>query len=162
MNRSTNVPLTLDQIRLLHACLNAIVAWFDVFSAGQPGQYIDFSTLLTSQLRHCIGMLFYLTTLDDPGWDKASVRSRLDVLKVVDSARSNLWTSAEAAGWQSDDGCNAFHRVHDLMGHLRDIWAAKLAQMDAADADALFNFDPNLLQNVDADWFGMNWVTGAM
>lgn len=160
MGRPVNASLTLHQIRLLQACLDAIAAWFSIIFGLPPSEFIKYSTLITSQLRHCVGMLFYLATLDDPGWDKAAVRSRLDVLTVLDTMRSNLLLSAEVAGWQNDDGDNMFARVHEMMGKLRDHWDAKLAQMDAANADTLLDFDPALMQNIEADWFGMQWITG--
>jgi len=162
MGKTADTVLDLHHIRLLQACLDAIVAWFTALFSLSPGEFINFSTLFTSQLRHCIGMLFYLTTLDDPSWDKAAVRNRLNVLDVLDTMRSNLYLSAEIAGWQNDDGDDQFGRVHAMTGSLRDFWGARITQMDAANADPLLDFDPALLQNIEADWFGMQWITGSM
>lgn len=161
MGKPADTCLDLHHIRLMHACLDAIVAWFNAIYTLPANEFINFSTLFSSQLRHCIGMLFYLTTVDDPGWDKAAVRSRLNVLDVLDTMRSNMFLSAQHAGWHCDDGDDQFGRVHDMMGRLRELWGAKLAQMDAANADPLLDFDPILMQNIEADWFGMQWITGS-
>ena len=108
VGRSPDVPLSLGNIYNLQACLDSIVAWFNVLFSMPARDIIFFSTIFSSQLRHCVGMLFYLTTLDDPGWDRKAVRARIDVLATVDRMRDDIRLSAEIAGWRADDGVDVF------------------------------------------------------
>ena len=70
--------------QLLESCLDMISAWFDRFFKMPPSRYIGITFGFFCQMAHSLMTLFHLSMRDDPAWDRAAVRAKLDVFDICD------------------------------------------------------------------------------
>ena len=68
----------------LEGCLDMVGAWFDRFFKIPTPRYQGMTFSFWCQMAHCLMTLFHLSLRDDPAWDRASVRSKLDVFQICD------------------------------------------------------------------------------
>ena len=119
---------SMSRLRHLHGCLIAIKSWTDTFFALTPGELRGIPTFSILQFRHCMGMLFILTTMDDPSWNKADIRATVDVLAIIDRLCAVFRKVAEASG--IDAGCDVKEDMWTLsagrLENLATLWASKL------------------------------------
>jgi hypothetical protein len=120
---------SLDYIRNLERCLDCIVSYFDYFCKIPSINYPCVPFAHYSYLSHFIISLYRLTTIDDPAWDVAEVRKRIDVLEIADHFINKMLEVHQTANYVLNDGSMAiFTRFGKIMGFIRDEWAAELAE----------------------------------
>lgn len=91
VQNTTSLP-DLKRLSLLDSLLGAIERWFDVFHAVPNSQWIGTPFGSFTQYGHCAILLFKLTTLDEPGWDKEDVAKRANLLEILDRLATRLDT----------------------------------------------------------------------
>ncbi|KAK9334285.1 hypothetical protein V1521DRAFT_486542 [Lipomyces starkeyi] len=96
-----NTP-DFQRIERLQACLSSIRSWSDTLFKLSLSEYFAFSFLTFSQLFHTTILLFRLSTLDDPSWDKAAARKVIDPLLVIDQFADSMAKVAETLGLEND------------------------------------------------------------
>lgn len=104
-------------------------SWFDVYFLIPPAEYIGFPFSIFSQLTRCLIVLFKLSTLDDPAWDKSFVRNTADVILIMNQVIFNLRQVNWLAKLEDDNPeVNIFSRGADSYEAIRTRWEAKLAE----------------------------------
>jgi hypothetical protein len=76
----------------LESLLTAIERWFEVFHATPNALWIGTHFGTFTQYGHCTILLFKLSTLDEPGWDKNDVKKRADLLEILERLATRLDT----------------------------------------------------------------------
>ncbi|OLN81035.1 hypothetical protein CCHL11_09422 [Colletotrichum chlorophyti] len=134
------VPANLPDVArldILYACLHAIKAWFDHFFTIPPAAYPGTPFSFFAQLSHCIFALYRLSILDDPVWDRASVRSTIDLLATLDAVALRFQRACAEAGLEVDireehGFAKAATTIRGIKGH----WEGTIAPLVKADAAA--------------------------
>ncbi|KAK2015906.1 hypothetical protein LZ32DRAFT_112731 [Colletotrichum eremochloae] len=128
---SASVPTNLpDVARLdnLYACLHAVKAWWDHFFTLDPTSYFYMSFLAFTQLSHCTVALYRLSVLEDPVWDRASVRSTIDLIATLDEVANRFMLVSDRVGLRDDTGeGTTFEKALKTIRGLRNVWEAALA-----------------------------------
>ncbi|KAK3068900.1 hypothetical protein LTR53_013178 [Teratosphaeriaceae sp. CCFEE 6253] len=127
-------PPSWARLRHLHACVSAIKSWTDVFFSLRPVEIRGWPVTLMLQFRHCIGMLFILSTLDDPLWSKEDVRSTIDLTAIIERACNLFRSVADASGIDTDlevRGQDVWTHSAEKMHTLATNWAVKLVPQPA-------------------------------
>lgn len=109
---------------------------------------------------HCLSLLFDLSILDDPGWDKHLVRAEVDVLAYLDAVTLGFEEAApllsvSSAGPGGDGDENAFQMYVRFLKQGRAVVKARLeeaVQGTVGEADVMGNetemaFDFDFLGN---------------
>jgi hypothetical protein len=119
--------LTFQQRKSLHACLESIKSWFDIFFTISPAAYIGIPFSIFSQLVRCITTLCRVTTLDDPGWDEDGLCKTADPLLTLERVINNLEQAAIAAGLGNSDSLeqDVFSRAAQMFRSFTPGWEAK-------------------------------------
>jgi hypothetical protein len=91
MPTSTGLP-DLQRLAGLESLLTAIERWFEVFHATPNALWIGTPFGTFTQYGHCTILLFKLSTLDEPGWDKNDVKKRADLLEILERLAARLST----------------------------------------------------------------------
>ena len=94
---------------------------------------------------HCLSTLFKLATLDDPAWDKRSMRQTLDPLSILDGTISSFEQASnfvrpnqqQVLGGGEAEG-DRFTRSARLFRNMRPSWEAKLAPENLSSPDLAF------------------------
>ena len=109
---------------------------------------------------HAAQVLYKLSVLDYPGWDRSVVRTTADVLLYFDQAASQL--DQEAEEFQRETGCLASHlivaseKMRDMIKPwkeaLENATTATTTRVDATgpDADHVTGFEP-----MDTAWLSL-------
>lgn len=119
----------LQRLALLDSLLIAIERWFDVFLAVPNSQWIGTPFGSFSQYGHCAILLFKLTTLDEPGWDKEDVKRRADLLEILERLASRLETvpqDLKLVDSPEGSGSGLFFKGPKLIRGMRASFAAEL------------------------------------
>ena len=105
----SRAALTFDnpgfqRLENLCACLAAAKSWMDIFLKFPPLEYARLSFTFWVQLMRCVVVLYKLSTLDDPAWDRQLVRDTIDLITVMEQITSNMEWFSGHIGEDSDDG----------------------------------------------------------
>ena len=140
----SRMPIASDQtnfrqIERLYGCTESIKSWFEVFFTIPPIAYIGFPFSVFSQLVRCLITLYRLSTLDDPAWDKHSVRNTANLLAIFDQVVNNMEQVATLAGHDNNDsiGEDVFSRTAKMFRAIRPGWEAKLIGLEDPTATTL-------------------------
>ncbi|KAG7056027.1 Zn(II)2Cys6 transcription factor [Colletotrichum scovillei] len=141
----TCVPANLPDVARLdiyYACLHAVKAWFDHFLTLPPAAYYTTPFLTFSQLSHCTIALYRLSVLEDPVWDRASVRSTIDLIATLDEIGDRFMRVCSEAGLNVDvEEGNAFAKAVKTIKGLKGTWEASMAPLAKVDAPAAAGVD---------------------
>ncbi|KAI1380534.1 hypothetical protein F4677DRAFT_441846 [Hypoxylon crocopeplum] len=114
-----------ERLECLWGSVRAIKSWFDVFFTLSPSTYRGLSFLLWAQLARCLVILYRLSTLEDPAWDRKAVRNMVDLLQVLDRIAEKLEITSHETGEQSND--DLFMQVPRIMRMFRAWAVSKMA-----------------------------------
>ncbi|KAL0944843.1 C6 transcription factor [Colletotrichum truncatum] len=124
------VPANLPDVArldILYACLHAVKSWFEHFFTLPPASYYAIPFPFFAQLSHCTVSLYRLTVLEDPVWDRASVRNTIDLIATLDEIGDRFMRVFVEAGLNVDvEEGNAFAKAVKTISGLRNTWAATL------------------------------------
>ncbi|KAL5333384.1 hypothetical protein BJX70DRAFT_381181 [Aspergillus crustosus] len=147
-------PSDFQRLNSLHACLDAIKSWFNVFFSISPAAYTHLPFSIISQLMHCLGTLYRLSTLDDPAWDTANVRKSVDVLLILDQVIDQAMSLAVSDG-------DVFSRRAQTLSSMKARWEAKLRSnvvLPAVSASA----EETLNAGFPVDLSGDDWISDIL
>ncbi len=80
----------MQRYEALEACLSAARDWFDRHFSIPSYVYIGMTFSYWWNMAHCLLTLYRLTVLDDPAWDRRSVRNRVDLLAILDRLQAGF------------------------------------------------------------------------
>lgn len=136
-----NLP-DVARLDIYYACLHAVKAWFDHFLTLPPAAYYTTPFLTFSQLSHCTIALYRLSVLEDPVWDRASVRSTIDLIATLDEIGDRFMRVCSEAGLNVDvEEGNAFAKAVKTIKGLKGTWEASMAPLAKVDAPAATGVD---------------------
>ena len=121
---------SFKQLKILHACVESIKSWFEVFFTIPHNDYVGFPFSIFSQLVHCLVILYRLSTLDDPAWDKNGVQETADLLLIVDQLINKLDYAAAKLVIDDSPEADVFSRTAKKLRSIRLEWEAKLRPDD--------------------------------
>ena len=152
--------LSFNRQKYLFACLKSAKLWLETFFSFSALEYLRFPFSIASQMVHCIGTLFYLSTLDEPGWDKEHARAVVDVVQVMDRVLQELERAIPLLPTDEED--NVFRRHYTMWTSIRPTWVAKL---NGQEPQANNMIDPTGATNdfafgelFDLDFFDSEWL----
>ncbi|KAI1098443.1 putative C6 transcription factor [Jackrogersella minutella] len=134
-----------ERLECLWRSVNAIKSWFDIFFTLSPSAFRGLSFPFWAQLARCTVILYRLSTLEDPAWDRKAVRDVVDLSLVLDQIAKNMEQASREAGEQSND--DVLMQVSRLLGRFRALVGAKMIPAEAgsyatwASRDATTNVD---------------------
>lgn len=158
----------LAQLQNLTACVDLIQAMFENFFSIPPADFIGISFPIFTQIRLSLGVLFCLSTLDCPGWDRAEVRRQVDPLNMIDGMISAFEKAISVYATENgieEDDVGALVRVPSHLRQLHSAWAAKMGQSDGegiAFAPTPQSPDGMAMMPLLDDFLDMNWLMSAM
>ncbi|KAK3640069.1 hypothetical protein LTR56_012044 [Elasticomyces elasticus] len=173
--KDPNVGLALPnltRVKQLYASLQAIRSWLEVFFSLPLNIVRGIPTSIILQMRHCMGMLFVLSSLDDPSWNTADVRASLDILVVIDRVSERFRSIAQAGGIDANgeaQGHDVWTNSAERIQTLRSVWADKLrAQQTAIPQNSYASLTPATSVNDaifsnwdDLDFTNFDWVNST-
>ncbi|KAI1774980.1 putative C6 transcription factor [Hypoxylon cercidicola] len=128
---SSSTNLTgFERLECLWRSVNAIKSWLDIFFSLPPLTLSGLSFLLRAQLARCLVVLYRLSTLEDPSWDRQAVRSTADLLLVLDQVAGKLDIASREIGEQSSD--EIFAQFSRIMRTFRAWAVTKIAPEESA------------------------------
>ncbi|KAL7793659.1 hypothetical protein V8C37DRAFT_377789 [Trichoderma ceciliae] len=124
----TRIPDT-PRIDSMYASLVAARAWYDTLFTLPLTDFVGMPFSLYVQLAQIHALLYRLTTIDDPGWDKDIVRNTADLGTFLERT-IDLFTKAEAfyplRGGSED--VSIFVKCTKVLRNVRSTWEPALTQ----------------------------------
>jgi hypothetical protein len=146
----------------LYACLHASKAALDTFLSIEVATYPGVSFSIMIQFSHSCQVLYRLSLLEDPGWDRALVRQTADIIAYLERASAKTQEVHDMGYF--DFGCtateNVFEKAAAGLRSATGIWNATLDQVGAvasraqptAGAIADDPMEPVLAEILDDTW----------
>ncbi|CAM1508658.1 Fc.00g055060.m01.CDS01 [Cosmosporella sp. VM-42] len=116
----------IERLEYLYTCLRTVKSALDSFFKIPLTDYPGISFPYFTQLARYIAVLYKLSTLDDPSWDKCLVRSTVDVIQVMDQLICNIELARAADDKGSAGGL--LDRSTRIFMSVRSRCAAKFAE----------------------------------
>ncbi|KAK2729073.1 C6 transcription factor [Colletotrichum kahawae] len=124
------VPANLPDVArldILYACLHAVKAWFEHFFTLPPAAYYAIPFTFFAQPSQCVIALYRLTVLEDPVWDRTSVRNTIDLITTLDEVGDRFMRVCSEAGLNIDvEEGNALAKAVKTIRGLRGNWESTL------------------------------------
>ncbi|KAI2791893.1 hypothetical protein POX_c04773 [Penicillium oxalicum] len=148
----------------LYACLRVVKQFFDLFFTIPPAGYTSLALPYIAQVSHCLVILFRLSTLDYPGWDKSTVKNTADILCIAEQISTRMAQVGDAIGMRSEGAYgDPFSKWGMMMQKLRSEWAIRLPDcsevvVDRSSAESSF---PSIeMGDLDCfvNWSELGWV----
>ncbi|OGM51076.1 hypothetical protein ABOM_000196, partial [Aspergillus bombycis] len=155
---TTNTEYT-DPQRLdhLYTCLKAVKAFCELLISVPVAELTSIALPDLIYTSHCLVTLFRLSTFDYPGWDRAIVRSTLDLVFITGQLADRLNTVAQVVGIHSEGELrDPYSKLAMMMLKIRGEWASILSDLEAVDTDATLELPLFNMNQWDLDSF-LNW-----
>ncbi|CAK7224693.1 hypothetical protein SCUCBS95973_005604 [Sporothrix curviconia] len=133
-------PLTsavdFSRVIALEQCVEAVAQFWSFFRQIKSTSYAGLPFSFFAHFTHCVVLLYGLSVIDEPNWDRAAVRDRLHVLDMLDGFIAKLrdaprlGPSTAVAGPESYD---VFNRAAIMLSSVRDLWAIDMGRPDHRD-----------------------------
>ena len=121
-NKASPYNLNLQRHQLLTKHLETLIQWFDLFFAIPLDVYAGITFAWWSHMAHGLKLLHRLYILDEPAWDRATVRARLDLFTLCDRLIAILNNTAS--------GQNVFVTFAEMISSLRNGWLTEMQAME--------------------------------
>ncbi|KAI1842992.1 hypothetical protein JX265_001705 [Neoarthrinium moseri] len=126
-------PVDICRLENLHNCLQSVKVSLSSYFGFTAQEYVTFPFAAMCHLSHSVQVLYRLSTLEEPDWDRAAVRREADIIAVLNEVADKMGQVASAAGLISDPSLpcgDIFSRGAGTLRTTASIWAAALAQQD--------------------------------
>ena len=124
------------------------------------------------QMRHVMGLLYVLSSIDEPGWTKADAASIIDLYTMLDQLANNFAQVPAAIDFRGDIDAATYDdhwwtHVANTVRTLRNLWAAQDERGNvtaggvpaSAGAGAAVNAGDTInLEGMDFDIPGLDWL----
>jgi hypothetical protein len=151
--------------RHLYACTQAIKEWCDVFLAIPIPDINGITCSNLMQMRHIMGLLYILSTIDEPGWTKDDAAAIVDLFTMLDRLANNFSQVPASIDFQGDiDTVNYddhwWTHVASTVRTLRTIWSGQDWRGNAAPgaSSAVAVGEMINLEGIDFDIPGLDWL----
>ena len=167
----------MQRYEAMEACLSAARDWFDRHFSIPSYVYVGMTFSYWWNMAHCALIIYRLSTLDDPAWNRRAVRDRIDLLAILDQLKAGF--EEVATQRQLDTGPSveedSFSKFIKMVRSMKSNWAPELAAVQgdaglhaatAAEAAFIDNgaeglsmpfFQPDDSETWIAGFFDMNW-----
>ncbi|KAH6617733.1 hypothetical protein B0J18DRAFT_371625 [Chaetomium sp. MPI-SDFR-AT-0129] len=129
---------SIQRYEALEACLNAIHDWVDRHFSIPSYVYVGMTFTYWWNMAHCMLMLYKLSVLDEPAWNRRAVRQRLDLLAVCDRLGAGFDDISgprnELTGPTLEE--DSFAKFAKMVRAMKANWAPDLAVVDGHPAAA--------------------------
>lgn len=122
----------LQRYEAMEGSLSAVKAWFDQHFSIPSYVYVGMTFGYWCSMVHCLLVLFRLSTVDDPAWDRRAVRHRIDLLAICDRLRVGFEDLAAQRRLESGPAADedALVKFCKMFATMKANWAAELAALD--------------------------------
>lgn len=116
----------------LQACLEAAKGFMECFLTIDPTEYRGLTFWIMIEYVHSAQLIYRLSLLDDPGWDRAMVRQTANIVYYLEQTASRFQQAHELEQY----GANAadqtlFSKAYDSLKTTIPVWNASLEQVGA-------------------------------
>jgi len=108
-----------SRLDYLSACVPSIKSWFQTFFAIPPTSYLSLAFPVFTQLTHSIVILYKLSVLDDPAWDRGLVRETVDIFLILEQLIGNFQLMAGTTDSTEEPAAHVFAKLAYLFDSVR-------------------------------------------
>jgi hypothetical protein len=121
-----------NRTQYLYACTQAVKQWYEVFFSIPIRDINGITTSTMMQMRHAIGLLYILSTIDEPGWRKEDTSEIVNLYPTLDRLANILSQIPAAVSGQQDADVDSADYADHWWTHvagtirtMRTIWAGQ-------------------------------------
>ncbi|KAJ5894130.1 hypothetical protein N7495_005821 [Penicillium taxi] len=116
----------LHRLEGLYTALHASKAWFDNWFTAFPKGYKGVPFTIVFQFGRALISLYNLSTLDDPTWDKTTVRNTANVLEILERLVTSMTTLPDSISGSPDE--HLYEKGVKMMESIKKSWEPKLME----------------------------------
>ncbi|RYP60922.1 hypothetical protein DL771_010331 [Monosporascus sp. 5C6A] len=130
---SPGVSMDFGRTEFFEGFLRATKLWLVKYLSFESAEYIGFTVSMYLFFSRLTQILYRLSLMDDPAWDRAAVHHAVDLIATLETAAARFAGVAPAAGFEGDgsDGDDGFTRAAHALQATIPSWRAKLEQAGA-------------------------------
>lgn len=117
------MPADLARIAALERCVESVAAFWSFFQTITTGSFAALPFAYFAHFTLCIVLLYGLSVVEEPHWDRAGVRDRLQVLDMLDGFIAKLGDARRMIPSAGPDSYDVFSRAATMLGSVRELWA---------------------------------------
>ncbi|KAK9769016.1 putative Heterokaryon incompatibility protein-domain-containing protein [Seiridium cardinale] len=144
----------------LHACLEAAKNFLDLFLTIEPEEYPGLPFWIMIEYAHSSQVIYRLSLLDDPGWDRSMARQTADIIYYLEKVASNMDQAHDVGDYSINGTDSLFKKAAASLRMTIPTWTANLEQVGAFTAAQISNsasranepIDPMLMDFTDDTW----------
>ncbi|KAK6075904.1 heterokaryon incompatibility protein [Seiridium cupressi] len=144
----------------LHACLEAAKNFLDLFLTIEPEEYPGLPFWIMIEYAHSSQVVYRLSLLDDPGWDRSMVRQTADIIYYLEKVALNMDQAHDVGDYSINGTDSLFTKAAASLRMTIPTWTANLEQVGAFTAAQISNSasranepnDPMLMDFTDDTW----------
>jgi len=156
---SSHQPYDSRRFEYLYTCAQATKSGLDNFLSLSSSEWIGLNFAIVLQFSHGIQVMHRLSCLQNPGWDRALIRSTIDVLDYLEQAAVKM--EQAYVDWRmgrAEEETSVFCKGAQIMRSAVPIWAASLEKADKGDErqdneNTESGMDEMLMDFSDETWF---------
>lgn len=154
------------RFQYLYMSTQATKQWFETFLIIPVADMNGMPTSTLMQMRHALGFLFALSTVDEAEWTKKDMADTVGLYPILDrlaSVLSQIPAAVSARGFSDAGECDDHWWTHvaSTVRTLRSIWSGRDEHGDGA-APELAAFIPgdtrHSVETLDFDFPGLDWL----
>ena len=127
---SSTLASDFAHIAALERCVESVAAFWAFFQRITSGSFSALPFAYFAHFTLCIVLLYGLSVIDEPNWDRAAVRDRLQVLDMLDGFIAKLADAPRIVPSAGQDSYDVFSRAATMLGSVRELWAADFLDND--------------------------------
>ncbi|KAH8878736.1 hypothetical protein GQ53DRAFT_756489 [Thozetella sp. PMI_491] len=125
VSTSPNQPVNLTRAQHLYSCLRATKLFLKNFFSFKPQEHYGLHLHYWLHFLRCIRMVYRLLLIDDPGWDRATVRDSVDLMETIQRGIDTCASVPAAVGLKTN-GSDLFSSLAATLRHAKAVWTEAL------------------------------------
>ncbi|CAK7223716.1 hypothetical protein SBRCBS47491_005302 [Sporothrix bragantina] len=125
--------IDFSRVAALERCVEAVAQYWSYFRQIKSSSYAGLPFALFAHFTHCVILLYGLSVIDEPNWDRAGVRDRLHVLDMLDGFIAKLRDAPKigpAPSVTGPESYDVFNRAAIMLTSVRELWATDMGRPD--------------------------------
>ncbi|KAH8175191.1 Zn2/Cys6 DNA-binding protein [Sarocladium implicatum] len=126
--------IDLERTTCFYECVQAITECLDNFFSFTPAEMFAQPMTVHLHFSHCIHILYRLSLMDDPGWDRSAVSTSVDLLGMLERCAA-MYAAMPASMGLETDGTDVYSQAAEVFRSTIPVWRRAMEAAGAIPAD---------------------------
>ena len=126
--------IDLERTTCFYECVQAITECLDNFFSFTPAEMFAQPMTVHLHFSQCIHILYRLSLMDDPGWDRSAVSTSVNLLDMLERCAA-MYAAMPASMGLETDGTDVYSQAAEVFRSTIPVWRRAMEAAGAIPAD---------------------------